>query len=282
MTADNPRSGAQRGGAFRRLLREPLVHFLLAGLAIFAVLSWRVAPDDPASRQIHLTRDDQARLSVGFAEVMGRPPTAAELDALLARWVRDEVLYREALRLGLDEGDAVIRKRLAQKMDMIAASAADAETPGEETLEQWLNTHPDRFAQDMKLTFDQLYFTSRDRAVVARTLLAGGANWTKVGDPVSLPAHFEAARRTTVSDEMGPDFAHALEGLTPGNAWHGPIESALGWHLVRLTARDPGVLPSLSAIRARVEDDWRAETARQRQDAAYRTLRDAYTVRIDK
>ena len=263
-------------------MREPLVHFLVAGLAIFAVLSWRVQPDDPASRVIDLSREDQARLSVNFAEVMGRPPTQAELDALIQRWVREEVLYREALRLGLEEGDAVVRKRLAQKMDVIAASAADAEKPDNATLAKWLRDHPDRFAQDMQLTFDQLYFTSRGRAVVARTLLEGGADWTKVGDAISLPAHFDAASRMTVSDEMGPDFAAALEGLEPAMAWHGPIESALGWHLVRLSAKQPGVLPPLSAIRARVEDDWRAETGRARQEAAYRTLRSSYTVRIAK
>jgi hypothetical protein len=266
----------------RRLIREPLVHFLLAGAVIFAVLSWHTPPDDPASRQIHLTREDQARLSVNFSEIMGRPPTQAELDALIDRWVREEVLYREALRLGLDDGDAVIRKRLAQKMDVLAASAADAETPDTATLEKWLRTHPDRFAEDMELTFDQLYFTSRSRAIVAKTLLGGGANWTKVGDPVSLPAHFERAGRKTVSDEMGGDFAHALEGMAPDKEWRGPIESALGWHLVRLTHKEPGVLPPLSSIRARVEDDWRAETGRARQDAAYKVLRDSYSVRIDR
>jgi len=267
---------------FKRLLREPLVHFLVAGAAIFAVLSLRTAPDDPASRTIHLTRDDQARLSVNFAQIMGRPPTQAELDALVQRWVREEVLYREALRLGLDQGDAVIRKRLAQKMDVIAVSAADTETPDEATLAKWLKDHPDRFAQDMQLTFDQLYFTERARAVVAKALLEGGADWTRVGDAVSLPAHFEHAARTTVSDEMGPDFARALEGSAPDKAWHGPVESALGWHLVRLTAKQPGVLPPLAAIRGRVEDDWRAETGRLRQVAAYQTLRDAYTVQIDR
>jgi hypothetical protein len=134
----------------------------------------------------------------------------------------------------------------------------------------------------MTLTFDQLYFTSRARAVVAKTLLEGGADWTKVGDPVSLPAHFERASRKTVSDEMGPDFAHALEGMARGKAWQGPIESALGWHLVRLSTKEPGVLPPLASIRARVEDDWRAETGRERQDAAYKLLRDAYKVKIDR
>ena len=213
---------------------------------------------------------------------MGRPPTQGELEALIRRWVREEVLYREALRLGLDDGDAVIRKRLAQKMDVIAASAADTEKPDDEALEKWLNTHPERFAQDMQLTFDQLYFTARSRAVVAKTLLEGGADWTKVGDPISLPPHFEAAGRKTVSDEMGPEFARALEGMAAGKAWRGPVESALGWHLVRLSAKKPGVLPPLASIRARVEDDWRAETGRERRDAAYRTLRSAYTVRIAK
>jgi peptidyl-prolyl cis-trans isomerase C len=267
---------------WKRWLREPLVHFLLAGAVIFAVLAWRSEPDDPASRDIHVTREDQARLSVNFAEVMGRPPTAAELDAVIGRWIREEVLYREALRLGLDDGDAVVRKRLAQKMDVIAASAADAQAPSNEALQKWLNTHPERFAQDMKLTFDQLYFTSRSSAVVAKALLAGGADWTRIGDPVSLSAHFEGATRTAVASEMGDDFARAIEQLKPGKEWQGPVESALGWHLVRLTAREPGILPPLAAIRQRVEDDWRAETGRARQDAAYRALRDAYTVTIDE
>jgi hypothetical protein len=266
----------------RRLAKEPLAHFLLAGLAIFAVLSWQGEADDPASRQIHLTREDQARLSVNFAEVMGRPPTEQELSALIARWVREEVLYREALRLGLDQGDAVVRKRLAQKMDVIAASAADAEAPVNETLDRWLKTHPERFARDVRMTFDQLYFTDRSRAVVARTLIGGGADWSKVGDPASLAAHFDEADRAAVTAELGDEFTRALDQVAPGARWQGPIESALGWHLVRLRAKTPGALPPLAEIRARVEDDWRAETARTRQDAAYRVLREAYTVRIDR
>lgn len=273
---------APRGRALRIILRNPLVHFLLAGAAIFAVFSLRDSPDDPSSRTIELTRESQARLAVNFSQIMGRPPTEQELSALIDRWVREEVLYREALRLGLDQGDPVVRKRLAQKMDVIAASAADAETPGDGVLEKWLRDHPDRFAQDMRLTFDQLYFTTRGRAAVARTLIAGGADWTKVGDAVALPAHFEAAARDAVAAEVGADFARALEGLPAGREWHGPIESALGWHLVRLTAKSPGALPGLAEIRGRVEDDWRAETGRARQDRAYKVLRDAYTVRIDR
>lgn len=280
--SEQPRSSSAKRGSANRIFREPLVHFLLAGAAIFAFFAWRPEPGDPASRTIHLTRSDQARLSVNFAEIMGRPPSDAELKALVDRWVREEVLYREALRLGLDDGDAVIRKRLAQKMDVIAASAADTDIADTATLQAWLRRHPGRFAQDVKLTFDQLYFTSRGRAVVAKTLLGGGADWTKVGDAISLPARFDGASRGAVAGEMGNEFERALESLKPGAEWQGPLESALGWHLVRLRAKEPGVLPPLTAIRGRVEDDWRAETGRARQDAAYRALREAYTVKIDR
>lgn len=265
---------------WKRWLREPLVHFLLVGAAIFAVFGWRAGPDDPASRTIRLTLEDQARLSAGFAAIMGRPPTDAELDGVIANWVRDEVLYREALRLGLDDGDTVIRKRLAQKMDTIAASAADTEQPDDATLEKWLRDHPERFTQDMTLTFDQLYFTSRSRAVVARTLLQGGADWTRVGDPISLPARFTESAQTVVANELGDEFARAVSTLPIDAGWQGPVKGALGWHLVRLTDREPGTLPPLEAIRERVEGDWRAETARTRTDAAYKVLRDAYTVKI--
>ncbi len=267
---------------WRNWLREPLVHFLLLGAVIFAVLGWRSGPDDPVSRTIHLTRDDQARLAVTFAEIMGRPPTQAELDGVIKGWVRDEVLYREALRLGLDDGDAVIRKRLAQKMDAIASSAADAESPDEATLRKWLAEHPDRFADDAAVTFDQLYFTTRAHALVAKTLLEGGADWRKIGDPVSLPAHFDRAGRDVIARELGDEFARELDVLTIGQAWQGPVEGALGWHLVRLTAREPGHVPRFEEIRARVENDWRAATGRSRTDAAYAVLRGAYTVLIDE
>ncbi len=267
---------------WRRWLSEPLVHFLLLGAAIFVVLGWRGGPEDPLSRTIHLTRDDQARLAVNFAEIMGRPPTQAELDGVIKGWVRDEVLYREALRLGLDEGDAVIRKRLAQKMDAIASSAADAESPDEATLRKWLADHPDRFSDDAAVTFDQLYFTTKAHAFVARTLLEGGADWRKVGDPVSLPSHFERAERDAIASELGDEFVRNLDALTVARSWQGPVEGALGWHLIRLTAREPGHIPEFEAIRDRVEDDWRATTARSRTDAAYDVLRGAYTVKIDE
>ena len=277
-----PRStSATRDGA-RKLLREPLVHFLLGGLAIFALYTWQGEEPDPASRTITLTQEDQARLALSFEQTMARPPTDAELDALVERWVRDEVLYREALRLGLDDGDPVLRRRLAQKMDVIAASAADAEQPTDQELQAWLEAHPARFTPDTALTFDQLYFASEPAAIAASDRLASRGAWTEAGQPVALPQSLEGASRTVVADQFGPQFARALDTLAPGAAWHGPIATSLGWHLVRLRERKTGALPKLADVRRRVEDDWRDATERAREDAAFAVLREAYTVEIER
>ena len=122
--------------------REPLVHFLVAGVAIFALLAWRGADVDPASRSIAIDREQQARIALVFERTMNRAPTDAELDAQIERYIRDEVLYREALRLGLDRGDAVVRRRMAQKMDIIASSQAEAEQPSDEALQKHYDSNP--------------------------------------------------------------------------------------------------------------------------------------------
>lgn len=267
---------------WRRWAREPLVHFLLGGLAVYALFAWRGDLPDPASRTIRVTQEGEAQLALGFEQMMGRPPTNAELDQLVDRWVHDEVLYREALRLGLDQEDPVVRRRLAQKMDVIAASAADAELPSDAVLQKWLAAHPDRFTPDTALYFDQLYFTDEAQAKAALAKLKAGADWRNLGDPVSLPRSLDAALATAVANQFGDAFAHALETMTPGSAWRGPIVTPLGWHLVRLRDRNAGSLPSLAQVRERVTDDWRAQTERQRQAAGYKLLRDAYTVKVDQ
>lgn len=263
-----------------RWAREPLVHFLLGGLLIFALFAWRGEPVDPASRTIRIGQEDQAQLALGFERMMARPPTDAELDALTARWIRDEVLYREALRLGLEADDPVIRRRLAQKMDAIAASAADAEQPSDAVLGEWLRAHPDRFTPDTALTFDQLYFADAAAARGALARLRGGADWRGEGQAVSLPRSFEAAGRTEVASQFGDELARALEDMKPGSAWRGPVETPLGYYLVRLRERQRGALPALAEVRQRVDDDWRAETERARKDAGYRLLREAYSVEV--
>lgn len=255
-----------------RLAREPLVHFLLAGAAIWGVMALAGEAVDPASRTIDLGREKQADLALGFERMMGRPPTDAELAELKSRWVREEVLYREAVRLGLDDGDPIVRRRLSTKMDELAGAQAEVAEPSQSELAAWLQQHPDRFSTGSTVSFEQLYFPSE---ALARAALESAQ---PVGHEISLPASASAMPLSEIGNVFGHQFLDALEQRKPGAHWQGPIPSGFGWHIVRLSARDTGRVPPLARIRERVEADWRGSTIADRREQAYRVLREAYRV----
>lgn len=259
----------------RKALRDPLAHFLLAGAAIWGALALIGDPVDPASRTIHLTRERQAGIALGFERMMGRPPTDAELDAAIARWVREEVLYREALRLGLDEGDAVVRRRLATKMDELAGAEAEMAQPSEAVLEQWRADHAGKFERGGVVSFEQAYFTTQ---AAARAALKRP---DPQGQPISLPRSVNRKSPGEVAAVFGREFSDALSDAEAGSEWQGPFLSGYGWHLVRFTRREEGRVPPLSEIRERVEADWRSATIAARRARAYDLLREAYRVEIE-
>lgn len=263
-----------------RWTREPLVHFLIAGSLIFLFFAWKGEPVDPASRSISIDREQQVQLALSFERTMRRAPTDAELDNLIERHVRDEVLYREALRLGLDQGDAVVRRRLSQKMDMLASARAETAVPSEEVLQAWLGRHPERFADEVEYSLDQIWFASQPAARAGLVRIGEGADWREVGERISLPMSVEAERRGEIFTQFGEGFVGELDQLVASLDWQGPILSGLGWHLVRLRERQVGAVPTLNNVRERVENDWRSSTISQRRDEAYQLLRDAYQVDI--
>lgn len=259
--------------------REPLVHFLAAGLALFLALTWSSGGTvDPASRVIDISRETKAQLALQFERTMGRAPTDAELDAAIAQYVRDEVLYREALRLGLDQDDAIVRRRLVAKMDMAASAAAEAAQPDEAALRAWYKANAARYSGAAAVSFDQLYFESAEAAEAAKARI--GPDWRGAGTAISLPASVSALPPDEVTVRFGEVFAGELAQLTPGTAWQGPIRSGFGWHLVRLRARGKGAPPRLDTVREQVENDWRSAEIAARKERAFALLRDAYRVNI--
>ena len=262
--------------------REPLVHFLAAGALVFGLFALKGGEVDPTSRVIEVDRETQAQIALGFERLMNRAPTDAELDAQIDRYVREEILYREALRLGLDQDDAIVRRRLAQKMDMLAGARAETEQPSDETLRAWFDEHPERFATEASYSFDQLWFEEERSAEAAKARLGSGDAWEKFGETISLPANMTGAARAEVLSRFGERFVAALDQLEPSEVWHGPVASGLGWHLVRLQEREVGRLPEFAAVRDEVEDDWRAATIADRREESYAVLRDAYRIEIDR
>lgn len=265
---------------WKPLLREPLIHFLFAGLVVFLFSAWRGEEIDPASRTIIIDEAQVSRLVASWQQTWQRPPTQAEIDSLIRDHVKSEVYYREAKRLGLDEDDSVIRRRLRAKMEFLAFAQVENAAPDDATLQKWLDRYPARYTANAAYSFDQIYLGQDARgAARVQAVLAAGADWRKQGVAISLPASLENAPQSTVARDFGGGFAEALAGAKAG-IWSGPIESGFGKHLVRVRATHLPAKPRLADVRQAVENDWRAATLKTREAAAYQALLDGYSIQI--
>jgi hypothetical protein len=268
-------------------LREPLLHFLVIGLALFAL--YRVL--NPAAmespREIVVTQARVAAIAENFARTWSRPPTPEELRGLVDDYVAEEVYYREAMAMGLDRDDIVIRRRLRQKMEFISADVAAAATPTDAQLADYLARHPDEFRRPPTFTFQQVYFDSTRRGAAAATeaaqalgRLQAGASAGDFGDSMLLPAAMEAASTGDIENTFGSELAAAV-ATAPLGQWSGPFKSAFGTHLLRVDASTPGELPSLAEVRSEVSRAWESEQRRLVNDRLLEGLRSRYEVRIE-
>ena len=283
-----------------RLLRDPLTHFVLLGLVALGVYE-AFSPTPGAGDEIVVTRAEVDRLRAGWIAQWRRAPTEAELASLIDAWVQEEILYREALALGLDRNDTIVRRRLAQKMDFLgsdrgsdtgsnAGGGADsdpASPPDDETLASYLAENRERFRVPSLATFDQVYVSpdlrGDDAEDDARALLArlrDGADPASVGDRLLLPRHHTAVTAERVAQLFGDAFSAALQELPVGR-WQGPVRSGYGLHLVYVEQREPARDPALEEVRERVRGEWEASRRERRLDAFHRSLRERYRVRIE-
>ncbi|MFM5885815.1 MAG: peptidyl-prolyl cis-trans isomerase [Novosphingobium sp.] len=262
------------------LLREPLVHFLLAGAAVYALLAGR-APD-LGERRIVVNEAVVTQLAARWNENYRRAPSPAELDGLIEDYVRDQAYYREALRLGLDQDDDVVVRRMRNKMIALATSEAEAAEPSDAQLQALLDKDPARYAPETRFSFAQVYLGPDDEKVraAAKAALNRGGDPMRFAQPVPIPAAFTATPASEVAGLLGDDFVAALR-RQPQGQWRGPVVSAIGLHLVRVTARTADAKPRLAEVRQALENDWRADARRRAEDAAYRRILDGYDVKIE-
>lgn len=251
------------------LLREPLLHFLLLGGALFGVYAWRSAgaPSEAPSRRVVLGEGDVRWLRETWARQWQREPTPDELRALVTEYLKEDLLSREAREMGLDQNDTYVRRRLAQKVEFLVQDTSRLAEPSEDELRRYFDAHPERFRGEPRTTFTQVYFTREHRSEALATLarLEAGANPMDQGDVFLLDAEFREASVDGVSAQFGPRFADAVFALEPG-AWHGPLESGYGLHLVRVAAKTTTKPREFATVRPAVLERWRDD--RQREDAA--------------
>jgi len=274
----------------KRWLREPLLHFLLLGSALFGVYAYlhRGRGGVESSRQITLSLDELRQMDMYFESQWHRQPTTAEFQAMVDDKVREEVLYREALAMGLDKDDTIVKRRMAQKMQFLAEDVAAAHEPSTAELKTWFEKNTDKFALPSRISFRHLYFSPDKRGKNAQqdaakvlAKIAGQPEDSKLAvslaDPFMFQDYYGDRAPSAIAKEFGPPFAIALEKVKPGS-WQGPIESGYGWHLVYVDTVIPGRIPAFEEIEADVKTAWLGEQKQQAVQKAYAEMRAKYTV----
>ncbi len=274
----------------RRLLREPLLHFLLLGVALFAIYAYlhRGRGGFESSKEIALTMDELRQMDLYFESQWHRQPTPAEFQAMVEDKVHEEVLYREGLAMGLDKDDEIVKRRMAQKMQFLAEDVAAAHEPSTEELKAWFDKNKEKFALPSRYGFRHLYFSpdkrgknAQDDAAKALIKIAGQPEDSKLvassGDSFMFQDYYGDRTPEAIAKEFGPQFAVALEKLKPGS-WQGPVASGYGWHLVFVDTVIPGRIPSFEEMEPDIKTAWLAEQKQQASQKAYTEMRAKYTV----
>ena len=275
----------------KKLLKDPLLHFLLIGAALFLVFGLIKSPAGIEENRIILTSGDIEALQANFTRTWQRPPTESEVSGLIEDRVRDEIAYREAVAMGLDQGDSVIRRRLRMKMELIVEDVAGLSPPTDEDLETYLGEYRESFRQQPQVSFMHVYLNSDKRGArveedareILTKLSAAGidADPESYGDPSMLPKELPLYYIKDIGRLFGVDFSRQILEVKPG-AWTGPVWSSYGLHLVYVRERIEGRDPKLAEVRKEVEREWSALRRKEFKQATYKKLRERYTVTIEE
>ena len=272
---------------FRSL--DPLVIFLALGALLAGLHALTRSPEvDPSDRRIVVTDADVAWILEGFEKRRFRPPTREELEALVDRHIKDEVLYREAVALGFDREDPALRRRLATKLEFLARNAGAALEPTGAELQAFLDAHPERYAAAPRRHFVQVFLSEESRGARAeadaRALLASlradpDQEAAQLGDTILLEAEQPLATDAEVTGRFGSSFTEGLFALQVG-PWGGPIRSGFGLHLVRVIEEEPGGAARLEQVRARVRNDLLQRHRDEALDTYLQALLGKYEVEV--
>jgi parvulin-like peptidyl-prolyl isomerase len=268
---------------------EPLLLFLVVGVLLFG--AWKVINPDSSARastnRIVLTDDDLKQLATTWMMAGRAAPSAQQMRRLIDDRVREEVLYREALALGLDKNDTIVKRQLARKMEFLAEDVSKLEDPQSGELKAWFEKNKERFALSPRISFRHVYFSPDRRSAMVRadaeralSQLAGtpmNSPGIAAGDPFMFQQYYGDRTFDEIARQFGPLFARALVEIKPG-AWSGPVESGYGWHLVFAETLTPQRVPDFDEIEADVKTGWTEERRNEVRGQMYEAMRAHYVV----
>jgi parvulin-like peptidyl-prolyl isomerase len=274
----------------KNLVREPLIHFLLLGALIFAAFKF-ISSETSQPGKIVITQGRIESLEIAFRRTWRRPPTTSELEGLVRDYIREEVFAREAVALGLDKDDTIIRRRLRQKLEFVSEDVTALAEPTDDQLRAYLKEQPEAFRGDRRFTFRQVYLDpqrrganiGRDAAQLLAQLRRAGSNAdiAALGDSLMLENEFKALPASEAVKQFGEKFAVKL-GEIPAGQWQGPIESGFGVHLVFMSERTDGSLPALEHVRPAVRREWTNARRMEANEKFYQAILHRYVVTIER
>lgn len=293
LEVNKPRVAERGRSATRRLLREPLLHFLVAGTVLFgmATVFERFTNSSTNASRIQVSAPEIQRLREVWVRQWGRSPSPRQMESLINDYVRDEILYREALASGFDKDDTIIRRRLVEKMEFLSQELASA-TPSEKDLQEYFEQNRGTFQIPAQIAFRHIYFSASKRGsaaeadasrALARFSSHGipSAQLSSLGDPFMLQNEYPLQTQRQVKELFGEEFARKIFQLEPG-AWAGPFRSGYGFHLVRILQKLPSRTPELAEVQSQVLTDLRNRRLQTASESFYAQLRSKYQVDVDK
>lgn len=275
------------------MAKEPLFHFLILGVLIYGGYAWLHADDAPDNEQtIVVGAGELAWMQTSFEKRWKRGPTPIELDGLVREYVRETVLYREALAMGLDQDDTIVRRRLAQKLEFLVQDLVEVSPPSEEELEAYFGEQLADYREPERITFTHVFAdpdrrgeeTLDDAAEILEALekLDDPTKGAKeLGDPFMLQSYYPERTEAEISKLFGGEFAKSVAELSEG-VWHGPVLSGYGVHLVYVHGKAIFPQPALAEVHDRVAEDWATAKREELNAEYYARLLEKYDVVIEE
>lgn len=274
---------------FLKIFKEPLFHFILLGGVIFLVYYFVLGPVASNPMEIIVSQGKIKNLAEIFSRTWQRSPSSEELQGLVDDYIREEILYREGVRLGLDQNDSIIRRRVGQKMDFIIEDDAVKIEPSEAQLRQFFKEHIDTFRVEPKFSFRQIYFKTDPSGPNEKAQLQAKLNflkkdptyskWKTFGDPSLLDSNYKERTLSEIKKIFGKSFAEQLKEL-PSQQWLGPVSSSYGKHLLWIEHQQAAIEPLFKEVLPQVKREWSYQQRKDMRQKFYQELRKNYRVLI--
>jgi len=272
----------------KRILREPLLHFMLIGALLFLVTAWVNTKRNQAGQQIVIDNNIVGRIIMQYQSQLGMLPSKEALDGMIEDYIRGEIYYREALKLGLDKDDEIIRRRLSQKYEFLQNDLTVVPPPSDDTLKAYYNAHPELFRDLATVSFTHIYFSpdrdgneeARNRAEAVFDKISGvniEHAWQS-GDPFPLENNYTGITKLDARQNFGVSaFADSLFTI-PEHQWSHPVPSGYGWHLIYVTGRKPAIVPPFESVKKDVVVAWQNQQQKQQNEKRYHDVEVQYTI----